>query len=130
MEELRLKDIIVIDDNEHDLNSIVKALRAEKQFVIPVHFTDENSSNMDILESYITSNKVIRCVISDINIIEVSTYQPSTAAKHLADNVLSRFLSKERVYSPPPDQSQTMITALPSLTERTDEVSPPVMFAG
>ena len=95
MEELRLKDIIVIDDNEHDLNSIVKALRAEKQFVIPVHFTDENSSNMDILESYITSNKVIRCVISDINLIEVSTYQPSTAAKHLADNVLSRFLSNE-----------------------------------
>lgn len=96
MNNLKLKDIVVIDDNSEDLEAIVKALRKANQFVISfLYNNDHESPTMNMLRSCSKSEKIIRCIITDINLVEGSTYDPQNAAKHLADNVLGEFITSE-----------------------------------
>lgn len=95
MNDLKLKDIVVIDDNSEDLDAIVSALRQANQFVIPFLYKNDESSTLEILRSCVTSEKIIRCIITDINLVEGSTFDPSNAAKHIADNILREFITSD-----------------------------------
>lgn len=93
MNDLKLKDIVVIDDNSEDLDAIVSALRQANQFVIPFLYKNDESSTLDLLRSCAKSEKIIRCIITDINLIEGSTFNPMNAAKYIADNILEGFIT-------------------------------------